>query len=297
MSFGWGASTADRRLLEEGRLTGPMPWIIAIMMFLTVLAAALGLGMDNAADRLDQRLAGRLTVQVVDADAEARAADARRIAALVRTLPGVTSVRETPREELAALLQPWLGRDGLDRDLPIPALIDIDMADGSDSALAEVEAAVARVAPAARVDRHARWLAPVASLFSWLTLLALAMVLLMAGATAAAVVLAARGALDTHRATIDVLHMMGATDGQVARLFQRRIALDALLGGLVGLLTALVVIALIGWRVATLGSELAAGAGLGALDWLLLLVMPLLFALLAMLAARWTVVRAIGQIL
>lgn len=297
MSFGWGASTADRRLLEEGRLTGPMPWIIAIMMFLTVLAAALGLGMDNAADRLDQRLAGRLTVQVVDADAEARAADARRIAALMRTLPGVTSVRETPREELAALLQPWLGRDGLDRDLPIPALIDIDMADGSDSALAEVEAAVARVAPAARVDRHARWLAPVASLFSWLTLLALAMVLLMAGATAAAVVLAARGALDTHRATIDVLHMMGATDGQVARLFQRRIALDALLGGLVGLLTALVVIALIGWRVATLGSELAAGAGLGALDWLLLLVMPLLFALLAMLAARWTVVRAIGQIL
>ena len=34
--------------------------------------------------------------------------------------------------------------------------------------------------------------------------------------------------LDTHRATIEILHLMGATDVQVARLFQRRIALDAL---------------------------------------------------------------------
>ena len=33
---------ADRRLLPEGRLAGPMPWVIAIMMFLTVLAAAAG---------------------------------------------------------------------------------------------------------------------------------------------------------------------------------------------------------------------------------------------------------------
>ena len=47
---------------------------------------------------------------------------------------------------------------------------------------------------------------------------------------------AARGAraLDTHRDTIEVIHMLGATDIQIARLFQRRIALDALLGGLVG---------------------------------------------------------------
>ena len=60
----------------------------------------------------------------------------------------------------------------------------------------------------------------------------------MVGATAATVVLAARAALDTHRGTIEILHLMGATDVQVARLFQRRIALDALFGGLVGFILA-----------------------------------------------------------
>ena len=35
-----------------------MMWIMAIMLFLTVLAAALGLGMVNAADALDRQLGG-----------------------------------------------------------------------------------------------------------------------------------------------------------------------------------------------------------------------------------------------
>ena len=40
--------------------------------------------------------------------------------------------------------------------------------------------------------------------------------LLIALASAAAIILAARGALDTHRATIDVMHGIGATDQQLA---------------------------------------------------------------------------------
>ena len=48
----------------------------------------------------------------------------------------------------------------------------------------------------------------------------------MAAATTAVVLLAARAGLETHRDTIAILHMLGSTDVQVARLFQRRIALD-----------------------------------------------------------------------
>ena len=44
---------ADRRLLDEGRRTRSMLWIMAIMLFLTVLAGALGLGMARAARALD----------------------------------------------------------------------------------------------------------------------------------------------------------------------------------------------------------------------------------------------------
>ena len=48
------AGAADRRILDERGGTRAMTWIMAIMLFLTVLAAALGLGMVNAAGALDR---------------------------------------------------------------------------------------------------------------------------------------------------------------------------------------------------------------------------------------------------
>jgi cell division transport system permease protein len=122
-------------------------------------------------------------------------------------------------------------------------------------------------------------------------------VLLMIMATAATVVLAARAALDVHRGTIEVLHLMGATDVQVARLFQRRIALDALFGGTVGLLSAAIVLLVIGNRVGALGSELLGSAGLPLTSWVLLVALPVAGVFLAMLVARATILRALGTLL
>ena len=53
-------------LLPQARLGGPMPWVIAIMVALTVLAAGGGLALANLADRARGELAGSATVQIVD---------------------------------------------------------------------------------------------------------------------------------------------------------------------------------------------------------------------------------------
>lgn len=296
MSFGWSASAADRRLLPEGRLAGPMPWVIAIMMFLTALAAAAGLALGSAARELSASLDGKLTVQIVEANPERRDAQADAAERLLRRRPEVADVRRVGQDEIGRLLAPWLGTGGLSEDLPLPALIDVNLAETGGS-VAELGAALARVAPAARIDDHGAWLGPLAGLIAALRWFALALVLLMTGATAAAVVLAARAALNTHRGTIDVLHLMGATDVQIARLFQRRIALDALFGGLLGLVCAILVILLMGDKVAEVGSEMLGSVRLPLLSWILLLMLPLGGMMLATLAARLTVLRALRRIL
>ena len=58
MSVAMFSTAADRRVLDDRRGTRAMTWIMAIMLFLTVLAAALGLGTVNAAGALDRELAG-----------------------------------------------------------------------------------------------------------------------------------------------------------------------------------------------------------------------------------------------
>ncbi|MCH4893477.1 permease [Sphingomonas sp. SFZ2018-12] len=285
----------DRRLLDAGKQTRAMTWIMAIMVFLTVLAGALGLGMAGAARGLDRQLAGRLTIQIVEPRAEARD---RATALLVRELgrmPEVVRAAEVDRRRLGELLRPWLGEAGLDGELPIPAMVDVDLASGDRAIVDQVEAAIRARVPDARVDRHARWLAPVRGFIATLGWLALGMIVLMALATAIVVLLAARAGLDTHRATIDVLHMLGATDRQVARLFQRRIAGQTLVGGLIGAVAALAVIAGLQWRLMTLGSELLGSAALGPGEWGLLALLPVAFSVMAMIAARLSVVATLRQ--
>jgi cell division transport system permease protein len=290
-SFG----AADRRLLPEGRLAGPMPWVIAIMMFLTVLAAAAGLGLGGAAASLGAGLGNRVTVQVLEPNPDLREAEAARALDRLRRLPEVESARRLSPAEMKDLLEPWLGAGALQGDLPIPAMIDAHLVPGARADM--LSAAVTAAAPSARIDDNAQWLAPLGRLISALKWLALGLVALMIAATAATVVLAARAALDTHRATIEVLHLMGATDVQVARLFQRRIALDALFGGVVGFGASALALLVIGQRIGALGSDLLGSANLPGTSWLVLGALPILGVGLAMLVARATILRALGRML
>ena len=284
------ASPAERRLLPGGRLQGPTPYVIAIMMFVMVVIAAAGLALANAAGMVAQGVENRFSVQIADGAAKAPLA--------VRALqasPGVAAVRPVPESEMRATLERWLGPAGAQADLPLPAMIDVDLKPGASPQA--VAARVEQAVPGARFVAHGAMLAPMLRAIRSLTWLALALVLLIALATAAAVVLATRGALDTNRPTIEVMHGIGATDTQVARLFQRRIALDSLTGGLAGAAAAGLILLVIAGGRAVWVEDFAGGPLLTPGDLLFLAALPLLGTVLATLVARAAVLRALRSAL
>lgn len=283
----WIAATpAERRLLPGGRLSGPTPYVIAIMMFVMVVIAAAGLALANAGALVAAGVENRYSVQIADGAAKAPAA----LQAL-RRAPGVAAVRPVPVSEMRDTLERWLGPEGAKADLPLPAMIDVDLKPGaSPAAVARlVEAAV----PGARFVAHEAMLGPVLRAMRSLYWLAFALVALIALATAAAVVLAARGALDTNKATIEVMHGIGATDDQVARLFQRKIALDSLTGGLAGAAAAGLVLLLVAGGRGVWFDDFTGGALLTTGDLVFLAALPLLGTALATLVARMAVLRAL----
>lgn len=288
-------SARTTTLLDTARAGRGMAWMIAIMLFLTVLATAAGIGTARAASAMGVRLAGRVTVELASADPARREASGARLAAAAQAVPGVSDVVLVSRGELVKLLGPWLADDAADAELPVPILIDLTVSD--DAALARLRAALARVAPAARLDLHDAALAPVRNLLGSLVLVAGALVALMVAATAIVVVLAARAGLETHRQTIEVMHMLGATDVQVARLFQRRLARDAAFGAIAGGAVGLCVVLALSRQMAGLGSELLGAVALGQGGWIALIAMPLAFIVLAALVARRAVTRALGRVL
>ncbi len=287
------------RMLPQTRLAGPMPWVIAIMVALTVMAVGAGLALSNVAASAQREIAGGLTVQVIEG---APAARERQVVAAVQFFDrreDVASLTRVPDAELAALLEPWLGGQVSEEDaLVTPALIDVQLTgEVTAERLRSLREELAQVAPAARIEAQANWLAPVFEALGSLQWLAIGLVVLLAATTTAAVWLAAKSALGTNHDTIEVIHHLGGTDGQIARIFQRSIAIDAAIGGLAGLLLGLSAIFVLGRQFAALGSGLVAGGGLTLSDWALIIAVPLAGVLLAVLTARLTVMAVLRKIL
>ncbi|MEP2101035.1 MAG: FtsX-like permease family protein [Parasphingorhabdus sp.] len=297
----------DRRLIPEGRLSGPMPWVIAIMIFLMVLATATGLAFAEAGQNVSDQLSSRATVQIIQANPDIKARQANDAAARLRGMALVEEVRVLPPAEIEELIAPWLGQTdiaeapetgSLLEDIPLPALIDLKLVrPAGQKELGELRAAVSPLAEGARVEPSSGLIAPVISLVQSLQWIAFGLVVLLAMATAAAVIISARAALNTHKETIGVIHLLGGTDRQISRLFQRRIALDALLGGILGLICGTAIILLLGIQLSALGSGLVQSLGLSWYSWLIIGAVPILGMVLAMVTARMTVMGALRKIL
>lgn len=297
----WRAALAGPRadaLLPQARLSGPMPWVIAIMVTLTVIAVAGGLALSNIVRQARSDLAGGLTVQIINADPVGRAREAEAARRLLVAEPSIQSVRAIPQAEIEALLEPWLGDHVGEQGVPVPAMIDVRLRGAADAnQLEHLRARLAPAAPSARVDAQSSWLRPVFSAIVSLRLAALALVVLLAASGAAAVVLAVRSALGTNRDTIEIVHLLGGNDRQIARLFQRSVGIDALLGGMVGLILGSAAVVLLGQRFGALQSGLVSGGGLGLSDWIVIASVPLIGLALALITARVTVLRGLGRVL
>lgn len=282
-------SEAESRLLPGGTFRSPTPYVIAIMTFVMMIVAAAGLALANAAAVVAGAVEHRYVLQIPD-ESDGKLQWAVQSARSVR---GVTAVEPVPQEEMRKTLERWVGPGGLGDDLPVPAIIHLELAPKTDANA--IGAALQHAVPGARFIAEQATVQPLLGSLRALRWLSVALVILMAGATSAAVVLAARSALDTHRSTIEIMHGIGATDAQVARLFQRKIALDALVGALAGAAIAAVTLLLIGGGGAALARDVAGTTPLHTGDLILLALMPLAAAVLATLVARAAVLSALRK--
>jgi cell division transport system permease protein len=288
--LGWFfVSPAERRLLGPARLGGPTPWVIAIMSFSIMLIAATGLALASTAGVLSRAIEARYALEVPGGGA-----NLEQLVDVLRSSPDVTSVEAVPEAEMRKTLERWLGPAASSRELPVPALVNFDTRSGAD--VSAIERRARAVVPTARVVAHRDSVAPLLRSLGLLQGVALGLVLLLSAASAAAVVLAARGALDTHRFTIEVMHGIGATDLQVTTLFQRKIAIDALIGSVAGAVAASLVLLLLASGSAFV-STLTGGVTLGTGDIVILGLLPLALTALATWVARVAVLRALREAL
>ena len=205
----------DLPLVEDatGRF---MVWIMAVMVYLGIMALAGALVLAGMAERWENGLTGRLTVQIspqpddlgrgIDTESVAPLVQRTEVAlALLRATPGVLRAEAITLAAAHKLLEPWLG-SALPDDLPLPALIDVDVGQNTQLEVPALADRLARSVPGARLDNHAAWLDDLRRLARTAQLVALAVVLLVGAAALAAVVFAVRTGLAIHSPVVELLN-------------------------------------------------------------------------------------------
>jgi cell division transport system permease protein len=209
--------------------------VAAAMAFLAVLALEAGRGAARSAGHWRADLTGVATVRL-EPDADARA-----VAVRLTALDGVAAARALPRDEVAALLLPWIGDIPDAGALPLPGMIDVTLATPPPRA-SDVEALL----PEGGVyDDHRAWTAPLIEAVAAFERLIAVAVGLSGVALAAMVAVAARAGLAGAADTVRTLRLLGARDGFIAACFDRGIALRALAGAALGTVAAAVAVRLV----------------------------------------------------
>jgi len=147
----------------------------------------------------------------------------------------------------------------------------------------------------ARIDTHENWLEDVMRFTGALQFAALLLTLIIGVTTLVAVAGGVRSKLSENKDELELLHLMGASDSYIARQLQRHTLILSLQGGAAGVLAGGILLFIISVVAGKIGVNLVPDFRLDDAQKLMLLLLPVPIAVLAMITARFTVLRVLAK--
>ncbi|PYF09310.1 cell division transport system permease protein [Rhodobacter viridis] len=290
--FSSDLSTADRVVPPTGFTANLTVLTSAAMAFLAVFALALSMASGRLADRWSEALARSATIRI-SAPADQMETQLRAVLDALATTPGVASYRPMDEGEMRKLLDPWFGPDLPVDTLPLPKLVELTETDqGIDAEGLRLR--LAAEAPGAVLDDHTRWRKPLIAAAGRLRLLGWLSLVLIGGAMAGMITLAAQAALAANGQVIRTLRLVGAQDAFIAGAFVRRFTKRGLAGAGIG--TALGMAAVAALPAPDVAGGFLTGLGFTGWGWLWPLALPVLAAVVAYGATRAAALRMLRGI-
>jgi cell division transport system permease protein len=280
-----------RRALSDRLL----PLLVAAMAFLAALAVAGAVAASGLAVHWREGAEAAVTVQVpkpTDAAATGGGTRLDRVVTILRGTPGILSATPLDAGQLEDLLRPWLGDQRSTLSLPLPAVVEVKLADPATD-LGAVTKALNDAVPGTLVESHGVWMQRLATLARSLQACAGLAVVMVALVAAAVIAVATRAGLAARRDAIEIVHGLGATDGYIAARFAGRTTMLATAGAGLGALAAMPVLMALAAMAAPFGTDMATSAGTaasGATAWAAapwVQVIPQASSLAASLASLW----------
>ena len=284
--------------LDKDALSQFLPWLIAFMVYLAVIAMMGMILLASTAARWDKGVSGTLTVQISPAETQDKDSERlQKVLFILGKVPEVKKFETFDDDKMIALLKPWLGSAIVSGDLPLPRLIDVELKSGSKLDLEKLSKLFNNSLTGITIDDHSVWLERMVKLTRGFEGLAAIVLIFIGLATIGTVIFTTRTGLAIHRNAIEVLHFIGAQDSYIASQFANRALILGLKGGVIGLFLAIPTLWVISTLAQQIDSSLLPEINLSLIHYTIGLILPLLISLIAMVTARLTVIKTLSRML
>lgn len=271
----------------------PLFIVLMIMVFLACLSAIVSQACYDAAGRWGDDLKQSATVQIKPALGDDGEALAQLAAQIIRARDEVIAAEPLSKARSEDLLRPWLGDVTLPEGLPVPYLIDVTLKRDGALDIAALQASLIAQGIDADIDDHSRWSRDIARTARAVQMVTLTALLLLFAATIGTAGFATQSGLAARKNIVDVLTQVGAQDRYIARLFTARFAWIGLTAGAAGALLAGAIATIFWFFTRRSDSALIPGNSLSNIEYVYVIIAPLIAALVCALAARFTVLRTL----
>ena len=271
-----------------------VPTIIGAMVFLSTLVLSASLAMEGVADRWQitgQQYGATIEMSRDNASEEAVATSIDVLA----QLPGISRVHLVGDDEILETIEAWTGGRPDPDLLPLPVLIDVEAVSPQSLRGDVIEQILEETVGAVTVYVEPQWLLAVRSTVGTVQLVTALMLVIIALISVVSIIYVTRTALSIHQDTIEILHQVGAQDSYIATQFQNQSLTLALMGGIPGNVLAIIIIILMGELSGDIEAPLLPAVSFSVREWLFLGTIPVVAALVAMVAARVTVITSLGR--
>lgn len=273
----------DREILPAGEAPERLlVFILATMTFLAGLTLLVSIAGFRASAAWQADIESTATVQVFQPDIYASETHKTlTLETLEANIPGgrfdLMSAKQSRK-----LLEPWLGSVDLPEDLPVPAMIKLELPPGLDFDYEVLSTALRDAGIDAEVDDHKRWNKDIQRSMRHVQYGLLCVLVIILLATLATSGFATLTTLRTRGGIVHILDHVGASDMFIIRLFAWRFFKLAIVAGIGGGVAVLVFFVLVGASASVLETRLIPVLQLSGFD---LAVLTFLVGLLSVLSA------------
>ena len=276
--------------------------LMGLMTFLAILALSGSFVLSEIKQRWSSGLENKATVEIAASDSngiilgpESMEKLSDQTEKFLQSHPVIENVEKMPQSDIIALVAPWLGEDLAFDQIPLPIIFTVSFKDDVRFDIETITDRLASISPNVRLDTHESWLNDVLRFAGALKFAAIMITLIIGITTVVSVAGSVQARMAIYHEELELLHLMGAGDHYISNQLQRYMLILCFKGAAIGALAGGFVLLIISWISGHMDISLLPDFSLSGFQFLTLVILPCLVALLGMFTARQTVLRVLEQ--